>query len=161
MIRLTNIFLSDAVTELKELIALHATTQEKGGDLQTDAVTILQGALDLQEKTVIHAMTDIRDTFMLSIDTILDRKTMTKILRSGHSRIPVFDGPADQPLNDRNIIGVLLVKVMNYSVMDGVWLTSSSNHVIVPYLVGSRRQHTHERCQVGIYAPGTSQNESF
>ncbi|GAB5586627.1 hypothetical protein Unana1_01527 [Umbelopsis nana] len=96
--------------ELKELIALHATTQEKGGDLQTDAVTILQGALDLQEKTVIHAMTDIRDTFMLSIDTILDRKTMTKILRSGHSRIPVFDGPADQPLNDRNIIGVLLVK---------------------------------------------------
>jgi metal transporter CNNM len=90
---------------------LHATTQEKGGDLQTDAVTILQGALDLQEKTVIHAMTEIRDVFMLSTDTTLDRKTMSKILRSGHSRIPIFDGPVDQPVDQRNIIGVLLVKV--------------------------------------------------
>jgi CBS domain containing-hemolysin-like protein len=125
-------------TELKELIALHATTQAKGGDLQTDAVTILQGALDLQEKTVTHAMTDIRDTFMLSIDTILDRKTLSKILRSGHSRIPVFDGPADQPLNDRNIIGVLLVKViadaMTICHQYAVYLIASS----VPYHVGSR-----------------------
>jgi metal transporter CNNM len=96
--------------ELKELIAMHATTQEKGGDLQTDAVTILQGALDLQTKSVRHAMTPLNQTFMLSINTILDRKTMAKILRSGHSRIPIFDGPADQTLADRNITGVLLVK---------------------------------------------------
>lgn len=117
---------------------MHATTQEKGGDLQTDAVIILQGALDLQEKTVTHAMTDIRDTFMLSIDTTLDRKTLSKILRSGHSRIPVFDGPADQPLNDRNIIGVLLVKViadtMTIFHQYAVHLIASS----VPYHVGSR-----------------------
>ena len=98
-------------TELKELIALHATTQEKGGDLQTDAVTILHGALDLQEKTVRHAMTPLSETFMLSIDTVLDRMTMLKILRSGHSRIPVYDGPEDQLLVERNITGVLLVKV--------------------------------------------------
>ncbi|KAG2186983.1 hypothetical protein INT44_003211 [Umbelopsis vinacea] len=96
--------------ELKELIALHATTQEKGGDLQTDAVTILQGALDLQEKSVVHAMTHIKDVFMLSINTTLDRKTMTRIMKSGHSRIPIFDGPADQPLDQRNFLGVLLVK---------------------------------------------------
>lgn len=96
--------------ELKELIAMHATTQEKGGDLQTDAVTILQGALDLQEKSVRHAMTPVNQTFMLSINTILDRRTMSKILRSGHSRIPIFDGPEDQALSDRNISGVLLVK---------------------------------------------------
>lgn len=90
---------------------MHATTQEKGGDLQTDAVTILQGALDLQEKSVVHAMTHIKDVFMLSINTTLDRKTMTRIMKSGHSRIPIFDGPADQPLDQRNFLGVLLVKV--------------------------------------------------
>jgi metal transporter CNNM len=70
--------------------------------------------LDLQEKSVVHAMTNIQDVFMFSIETILDRKTMTKIMRSGHSRIPIFDGPADQPLDQRNIIGVLLVKVRKF-----------------------------------------------
>lgn len=63
---------------------------------------------------------------MLSIETILDRKTMTKIMRSGHSRIPIFDGPADQPLDQRNIIGVLLVKVRK--------LLTSAQPKIPPFL---------------------------
>lgn len=37
-------------TELKELIAMHSNVGELGGDLKTDTVTIIGGALDLQEK---------------------------------------------------------------------------------------------------------------
>ena len=36
--------------ELKELIALHSNVGELGGDLNRDTVTIIGGALDLQEK---------------------------------------------------------------------------------------------------------------
>lgn len=38
------------LTELKELIALHATTGQLGGDLKADTVNIIGATLDLQEK---------------------------------------------------------------------------------------------------------------
>lgn len=38
--------------ELKELIAMHSNTGQLGGDLKTDTVTIIGGALDLQEKVI-------------------------------------------------------------------------------------------------------------
>lgn len=43
--------------ELKELIALHSSVGEYGGDLRSDTVTIIGATLDLQEKTVsqVHA----------------------------------------------------------------------------------------------------------
>ena len=37
--------------ELKELIALHSSVGEYGGDLRSDTVTIIGATLDLQEKT--------------------------------------------------------------------------------------------------------------
>jgi hypothetical protein len=40
--------------ELKELIALHSSLGEFGGDLRTDTVTIIGATLDLQEKTTSH-----------------------------------------------------------------------------------------------------------
>lgn len=36
--------------ELKELIAMHSNVGQLGGDLKTDTVAIIGGALDLQEK---------------------------------------------------------------------------------------------------------------
>ena len=41
--------------ELKELIAMHSSTGEHGGDLKTDTVTIIGATLDLQEKVVRQA----------------------------------------------------------------------------------------------------------
>ena len=38
--------------ELKELIAMHSSTGEHGGDLNTDTITIIGATLDLQEKVV-------------------------------------------------------------------------------------------------------------
>ncbi|TBU40660.1 hypothetical protein BD309DRAFT_966933 [Dichomitus squalens] len=77
--------------ELKELIAMHSNGGELGGDLKMDTVTIIGGALDLQEKVVRQAMTPIKDVFMLSIDAKLDYETLRRICRTGHSRIPVYE----------------------------------------------------------------------
>ncbi|KAI0364646.1 DUF21-domain-containing protein [Pilatotrama ljubarskyi] len=77
--------------ELKELIAMHSNAGELGGDLKTDTVAIIGGALDLQEKVVRQAMTPINDVFMLSIDAKLDYETLRKICLTGHSRIPVYE----------------------------------------------------------------------
>ena len=38
--------------ELKELIAMYSSTGRHGGDLNTDTVTIIGTALDVQEKVV-------------------------------------------------------------------------------------------------------------
>ncbi|KZT63556.1 DUF21-domain-containing protein [Daedalea quercina L-15889] len=77
--------------ELKELIAMHSDAGELGGDLRRDTVTIIGGALDLQEKVVKQAMTPIENVFMLSIDAKLDYETLRNICMTGHSRVPVYE----------------------------------------------------------------------
>lgn len=51
---------------------------------------IVGGALDLQEKVVKEAMTPIDKVFMLPFTAKLDYKTLELIVRSGHSRVPVY-----------------------------------------------------------------------
>lgn len=109
--------------ELKELIDFHSKQAQHGGDLSIDAVTIMRGALDLQEKKVQNSMTYIDDVFMLHADTKLDRETIQKIVESGHSRIPIYEDVDDEAsvvevsaghygevAQRRNIIGCLLAK---------------------------------------------------
>ncbi|KZT30314.1 DUF21-domain-containing protein [Neolentinus lepideus HHB14362 ss-1] len=110
-------------SELKELVAMHASTATHGGDLKTDTVTIIGATLDLQEKVVEQAMTPLDKVFMLNIDTKLDYIMLKRICETGHSRIPVYDeievpplvtadgfeGPA-QMQKVKKIIGILLVK---------------------------------------------------
>jgi metal transporter CNNM len=90
--------------QLKALVSIHGKEAGRGGDLTHDETTIIQGALDLTEKTVLDSMTPIESTFSLDIQSKLDWETLEKILARGHSRVPVYDG------NPRNIIGLLLVK---------------------------------------------------
>ncbi|KAI9510981.1 hypothetical protein F5148DRAFT_1281343 [Russula earlei] len=101
--------------ELKELIALHSSVGEYGGDLRSDTVTIIGATLDLQEKTTIHAMTPIKNVFMLSIDAILDYETLREVCATGHSRVPIYEeidlpAPDGQSVQAKKILGVLLVK---------------------------------------------------
>lgn len=109
--------------ELKELIDFHSKTAQHGGDLSIDAVTIMRGALDLQEKKVKNSMTYIDDVFMLPAKAKLDRPTIQRIFESGHSRIPIYeyvDDEADRAAvqageysevgQHRKIIGCLLAK---------------------------------------------------
>ncbi|PWN45666.1 DUF21-domain-containing protein, partial [Ceraceosorus guamensis] len=76
--------------ELKELVNMHAATGGHGGDLKGDTVMIIGGALDLQEKVAKQAMTSIEDVFMLPLDARLDYPTLEQVVRSGHSRIPIY-----------------------------------------------------------------------
>ncbi|PKI84894.1 hypothetical protein MVES1_001346 [Malassezia vespertilionis] len=76
--------------ELKELVTMHAISGGHGGDLKRDTVTIVGGALDMQVKVVKEAMTPIDQVHMIPITACLDYTTLEKIVRSGHSRIPVY-----------------------------------------------------------------------
>lgn len=102
-------------TELKELVALHAESAGRHGDLDVDTVAIVGATLDLQVKTVKQAMTPISDLFSLPITAKLDFETLGKILEAGHSRIPVYEEiPVESDSNEkktrRKVIGVLLTK---------------------------------------------------
>ncbi|KAK0241543.1 DUF21-domain-containing protein [Armillaria nabsnona] len=104
--------------ELKELIAMHASQSLNGGDLKSDTVTIIGATLDLQEKDVKQAMTPISKVFMLSIDAQLNYDLLTKIVNTGHSRVPVYEevdlppaaSPEGKSQRVKKIIGILLVK---------------------------------------------------
>ncbi|XP_066905221.1 unextended protein isoform X3 [Halyomorpha halys] len=85
---------------LKELVKL--TTEFN--DLQKDEVNIISGALELSQKIVRDVMTKIEDVFMLSIDAVLDFETVSEIMKSGFSRIPVYEGTRS------NVVSMLYIK---------------------------------------------------
>ncbi len=61
-------------------------------DLVKEELNIIQGALELRTKTVEDVMTPLRDCFMIAADAILDFNTMSEIMESGYTRIPVYEG---------------------------------------------------------------------
>uniref|UniRef100_A0A3Q3Q729 Metal transporter n=1 Tax=Monopterus albus TaxID=43700 RepID=A0A3Q3Q729_MONAL len=73
-------------------------------DLVKEELNIIQGALELRTKTVEDVMTPLRDCFMIPGDATLDFNTMSEIMKSGYTRIPVFEGERS------NIADLLLVK---------------------------------------------------
>eukprot|EP00063_Salmo_salar_P060732 XP_014035567.1 PREDICTED: metal transporter CNNM4-like isoform X2 [Salmo salar] len=73
-------------------------------DLVKEELNIIQGALELRTKTVEQVHTPLADCYMLSSDAVLDFCTMSDIMQSGFTRIPVYE-------NDRsNIVDILFVK---------------------------------------------------
>ncbi|KAJ8404923.1 hypothetical protein AAFF_G00333100 [Aldrovandia affinis] len=73
-------------------------------DLVKEELNIIQGALELRTKTVEDVLTPLNDCFMLVSDAVLDFNTMSEIMQSGYTRIPVFE-------NERsNIVDILFVK---------------------------------------------------
>lgn len=73
-------------------------------DLDKDEVNIISGALELRKKTVADVMTHIEDAFMLSYDAVLDFETVSEIMKSGFSRIPVYEG------DRQNVLTLLFIK---------------------------------------------------
>lgn len=95
--------------ELKELVNLHSIMGGQG-DLDQDTVTIVGATLDLQTKVVSDAMTPIQKVFQLPITSKLDYETLGRVLKAGHSRIPVYEEVAIGDKIKKRIIGVLLTK---------------------------------------------------
>ncbi|XP_054840163.1 metal transporter CNNM2 [Eublepharis macularius] len=73
-------------------------------DLVKEELNIIQGALELRTKTVEDVMTPLRDCFMIAAEAMLDFNTMSEIMESGYTRIPVFEGDRS------NIVDLLFVK---------------------------------------------------
>ncbi|XP_060698487.1 metal transporter CNNM1 [Hemiscyllium ocellatum] len=73
-------------------------------DLVKEELNIIEGALELRKKIVEDVLTPLGDCFMLSSEAILDFATMSEIMQSGYTRIPVYE-------NERsNIVDILFVK---------------------------------------------------
>ncbi|KAJ1521072.1 hypothetical protein ONE63_002778 [Megalurothrips usitatus] len=85
---------------IKELVKV--TTEFN--DLEKDEVNIIAGALELRKKTVADVMTKLEDVYMLPYDSILDFETVSEIMKSGFSRVPVYDG------RRTNIVTMLYIK---------------------------------------------------
>jgi metal transporter CNNM len=89
--------------ELKELVELHGENAP-GGMLSKDEVTIIQGALDLQNKSLKSVMTEIAHVFSIDYHGKFDYRTMSQIMKAGHSRILIYEG------DKSHIIGMILAK---------------------------------------------------
>ncbi|KAJ1612990.1 cyclin M2-like membrane-associated protein [Cryptosporidium canis] len=72
--------------------------------LANDEVTIIQGVLDMANKSLLELSVPLEKVYMLHIDSKLDHLLLEDILRVGHSRIPIYSE------NRHNIKGLLLVK---------------------------------------------------
>eukprot|EP00730_Choanoeca_flexa_P000891 TRINITY_DN10384_c0_g1_i1.p1 TRINITY_DN10384_c0_g1~~TRINITY_DN10384_c0_g1_i1.p1 ORF type:complete len:756 (+),score=232.22 TRINITY_DN10384_c0_g1_i1:111-2378(+) len=92
-----------AVYQRKQLLEL-LKMQDPYNDLEMDEVKIMTGALTFRDKTAESVMTKLGDVFMVELSAVLDFKTVTRIMDSGHSRIPVYVKSKD------NIVGLLYVK---------------------------------------------------
>ncbi|XP_058044882.1 metal transporter CNNM1-like isoform X5 [Ahaetulla prasina] len=75
------------------------------GDLVSEELAMVQGALELRTKVVEDILTPLNDCFMLHSAAILDFTTISEILRSGYTRIPVYEGERRD-----NIVDLLFVK---------------------------------------------------
>ncbi|KAF9876319.1 duf21 and cbs domain protein [Colletotrichum karsti] len=92
---------------LKTLVTLHKSLGDVGERLNQDEVTIISAVLDLKEKSVENVMTPMDDVFVMAEDTVLDEKTMDRILSEGYSRIPIH--ATGKPTD---FVGMLLVKIL-------------------------------------------------
>ncbi|XP_071371764.1 metal transporter CNNM4-like [Centroberyx affinis] len=77
---------------------------EPYNDLVKEEMNMIQGALELRTKTVEDVMTPLPNCFMIQADAVLDFNTMSEIMESGYTRIPVFDDERS------NIVDILYVK---------------------------------------------------
>ncbi|XP_062870154.1 metal transporter CNNM4 [Trichomycterus rosablanca] len=77
---------------------------EPYNDLVKEELNMIQGALELRTKTVEDVMTPLNDCFMIKSDAVLDFNTMSEIMESGYTRIPVHEDECS------NIVDILYVK---------------------------------------------------
>ena len=73
-------------------------------DLVKDEFNIIAGALELSKKTVIDVMTKLEDVYMLEYDAVLDFETMNEIMKTGYTRVPIFEKERS------NIVALLNIK---------------------------------------------------
>jgi metal transporter CNNM len=106
--------------DLKTLIELHTfnalkkihldeSDDHSGGapvmGLHDEQANLMKSALEIREKKVIELMINIKSTFMIDYDEIIDKFQLSLILDKGFSRIPVYSNH-----NRNDIVGLLRIK---------------------------------------------------
>lgn len=87
-------------------LMIHEHGLSNDSELDEDEVEIIKGALQLSEKRVRDIMTDIRHTYWLTPETVLDGRKIDEVKERGYSRIPIFDAKLTK------CYGILLMKDM-------------------------------------------------
>jgi CBS domain containing-hemolysin-like protein len=80
--------------------------ENKSSELDDNEIEIMRGALSLSEKRVRDIMTDIRHTYWLTLDTLLDDAKIDEIKEKAFSRIPIFNKTMTK------CYGILLMKTL-------------------------------------------------
>ncbi len=88
--------------ELIKMIEEHEDNPDS--EIDEDEERIIKGALSFSDKKVKSIMTPKKEIVGFSSDHMLNREVLEAIIKSGHSRIPVFKG------DTTNIISVLYAK---------------------------------------------------
>lgn len=91
---------------LFQLIKLNveSAAHAKGSGLTKEDAKILGGALTFKDTLIGDVMTPLSRIFSLPMNSVLDEATFMKILKKGHTRVPIYEGEPS------NIVAVLLVK---------------------------------------------------
>ncbi|XP_072917553.1 metal transporter CNNM4-like isoform X1 [Hemitrygon akajei] len=87
----------------EKILEMLKVTEPYNG-LDKRELNMIQGALELRSKTVEDVMTPIHDCYMVNKDAILDFSTMSEIMETGYTRIPVYEQEKS------NIVDILYVK---------------------------------------------------
>jgi len=74
------------------------------GMIDADEERILTAALELEAKEIKDVMLPIEKTYMLEINTVINREISQDIYTNGYSRIPIYESTRN------NIVGVLMTK---------------------------------------------------
>ena len=85
---------------------------DSDGDTEEEPLTpyevnVITGVLGLAKISILDVLTPLDQVDMLSDSQVLDEKTITAVVKAGHSRLPVFKGS-----NRKNIIGVFRSKLL-------------------------------------------------
>lgn len=91
---------------LLELVSLNVDDEEhaKQSGLTKEDGKLLKGALTFKDRMLGDVMTPLDSCYFLPEGTLLDRAMFEEILRSGHTRIPVYSGEKS------NVIALLFCK---------------------------------------------------
>ncbi|CAK6956034.1 LOW QUALITY PROTEIN: metal transporter CNNM4 [Scomber scombrus] len=115
---------------------------EPYNDLVKEEMNMIQGALELRTKTVEGVMTPLGNCFMIQADAVLDFNTMSEIMESGYTRIPVYDDERS------NIVDILYVKDLAFVDPDDSTtlktITKFYNH---PTFIDFTRKQTNLQCK--------------
>eukprot|EP00697_Spironema_sp_BW2_P001888 gnl/Spiro4/12533_TR6627_c0_g1_i1.p1 gnl/Spiro4/12533_TR6627_c0_g1~~gnl/Spiro4/12533_TR6627_c0_g1_i1.p1 ORF type:complete len:549 (-),score=117.13 gnl/Spiro4/12533_TR6627_c0_g1_i1:123-1769(-) len=96
--------------ELGHLVAMHGRHEhENEQPLTGREIKIIDGALKMKQRTTQEIMTPKNDTFMLDSHSVLNEMTLDLILKSGRSRIPIYNRDND---STNKIVGILLAKML-------------------------------------------------